>query len=70
MALDQPCFQVGFSADFLDEDGQTAFPNIGLSVLEKQPGVAYRFLEEYRPEYTADQLSDLDVVISLKPRIT
>lgn len=70
MALDRPCFHVGFSADFLDESGQTAFPDIGLSLLEGQRGVSYRFLEEYRPAYTPDQLSELDVLISLKPEIT
>lgn len=43
MAVDQSRFQIGFSADFLKEDGQTAFPDIGLSVLEGKPGVSYRF---------------------------
>ncbi|MDQ2947294.1 MAG: dehydrogenase [Acidobacteriota bacterium] len=65
-----PRFEVAFSADFLNESGQTAFPDIGLSVLKDQPGISYRFLEEYRVAYTTDQISAVDVLISLKPRIT
>ena len=70
MALDHSRFQIGFSADFLDESGRTAFPDIGFSLLEGQAGVSYRFLEEYRPVYTPNQLAGLDVLISLKPRVT
>lgn len=62
-------FEIAFSADFLNESGQTAFPDIGLSVLKDRPGISYRFLEDYRPTYTPDQISAVDVLISLKPRI-
>jgi phosphoglycerate dehydrogenase-like enzyme len=63
-------FRVAFSADFCDERGQLAFPDIGLSLLDAAPGVSYEFLREYRAEYAPDQLADIDVLISLKPRIT
>ena len=63
-------FKVGISADFLDEHGKLAFPDIGLSVLDGVPGLSYEFLKEYRNEYVPEQLRDLDVVISLKPRFT
>ncbi|MDQ2898402.1 MAG: dehydrogenase [Acidobacteriota bacterium] len=62
-------FEIAFSADFLNESGQTAFPDIGLSILKDQPGVSYRFLKDYRAAYTPDQLSAVDVLISLKPRV-
>ncbi len=65
-----PEFRVGFSADFRDDSGALIFPDIGLSLLEKVPNLSYRFVNEYRPEYLPDQLRDLDVLISLKPRIT
>lgn len=63
-------FRVGFSADFCGEDGQLAFPDIGLSLLRGVPGISHEFLHEYRPEYAPSQLQGFDVVISLKPKIT
>ena len=70
MQASEAWFQIGFSADFLKENGEMAFPDIGLSLLEGRAGIAYRFLDEYRPVYAAAQISDLDVLISLKPRVT
>jgi phosphoglycerate dehydrogenase-like enzyme len=63
-------FRVAFSADFLRDDGNLAFPDIGLSLLEKVEGISYQFLRDYRPEYVPTQLDGYDVLISLKPRIT
>ncbi len=63
-------FRVDFSADFCDEQGRLVFPDIGLPLLEGVPGVTHEFLREYRAEYSAEQLSECDVLISLKPRIT
>jgi phosphoglycerate dehydrogenase-like enzyme len=63
-------FVVGYSADFLNESGQTVFPDLGLDMLIGQPGLERRFLIEYLPEYAPGQLGDLDVLISLKPRVT
>lgn len=65
-----PSFQVAFSADFRDEHGHLLFPDIGLSLLDGIPDVAYEFLSQYRPEYPPEQLQNCDVLISLKPRIT
>lgn len=63
-------FRVGFSADFLRDDGGLAFPDIGLSLLDGVDGLTYEFMREYRPEYEPRLLADYDVVISLKPRVT
>ncbi|HET6169693.1 MAG TPA: NAD(P)-dependent oxidoreductase [Terracidiphilus sp.] len=62
-------FRVGFSADFCREDGTLAFPDIGLSLLDR-PGIGHDFLREYRAEYVPAQLEGYDVLISLKPKIT
>jgi phosphoglycerate dehydrogenase-like enzyme len=62
-------FRVGFSADFLRDDGALAFPDIGLALLEGVNGLEYEFIREYRPEYAPEQIADYDVVISLKPRV-
>src|SRR5437763_14825637 len=63
-------FRVGFSADFLNEQGQLIFPDIGSRVFENYPDLQHEFLSEYRPEYLPHQLSGYDVVISLKPKVT
>jgi phosphoglycerate dehydrogenase-like enzyme len=63
-------FRVGFSADFLRDDGALAFPDLGLSLLDGVEGLEYEFLREYRAEYSPGQLSAYDVMISLKPRVT
>jgi phosphoglycerate dehydrogenase-like enzyme len=67
---DSATFRVGFSADFLDDDGKPVFPDIGLGLLEGVPNLRYQFLPEYHAEYTPNQLDDYDVVISLKPKVT
>ncbi len=63
-------FQVAFSADFCREDGDLAFPDLGLSLFDPYPGIDCKFLRDYRPEYEPSQLAGVDVLISLKPRIT
>jgi phosphoglycerate dehydrogenase-like enzyme len=63
-------FSVGFSADFRDPQGRLAFPDIGLSLLYGVPGLSHDFVQEYRAEYSPDQLSQYDVLITLKPKLT
>src|SRR5271170_5838711 len=63
-------FRVGLSADFCDEGGKPVFPDIGLSLLDNVPRISHQFVAEYRAEYTPDQLTDYDVLISLKTKVT
>src|SRR5271154_6533508 len=63
-------FRVGLSADFCDAQGQLVFPDVGLPLLEGIPGVSHDFVREYRAEYSPGQLSQYDVLITLKPKIT
>src|ERR1019366_282311 len=63
-------FKVALSADFLTEERQLIFPDIGLSVLESEPVIDYKFVPDYRAEYVPEQLTGIDVLISLKPRVT
>ncbi len=63
-------FRIGFSADFCDAQGKPVFPDIGLPLLEGVPGISHDFVREYRAEYSPDQLSQYDVLITLKPKIT
>ncbi|MEO7653946.1 MAG: NAD(P)-dependent oxidoreductase [Bryobacteraceae bacterium] len=63
-------FRVGLSADFLDEQRKLIFPDIGLSLLEQDPHIEHRFLDEYHPEYLPSQFDGFDVMISLRPRVS
>jgi D-3-phosphoglycerate dehydrogenase len=63
-------FRVGLSADFRLDDGSLMAPDLGLSLLEDQPGLHYEFLDRYEPEYLPGQLAPYHAVISLKPRVT
>jgi phosphoglycerate dehydrogenase-like enzyme len=63
-------FRVGISADFLDDHRKLVFPDIGLELFSGSSGLSYEFLPEYRPEYVPEQLQHLDVLISLKPRVS
>lgn len=58
------------SADFLDEHGNTVFPDIGLGLLAGRSGIEAEFLREYKAVYNADQLAGGDVLLSLKPKVT
>jgi phosphoglycerate dehydrogenase-like enzyme len=63
-------FRVGLSADFCDDQGKLVFPDIGLALLEGHPGLSYGFIPKYEAEYSPDQITCYDVLISLKPRVT
>lgn len=66
----QSDFRIGFSADFCKDNGELAFPDIGLSTLDGHAGLTHEFLPKYKPEYTPDMLAGYDVLISLKPKVT
>jgi phosphoglycerate dehydrogenase-like enzyme len=62
--------QALLSADFLSEQRQLVFPDIGLDTIQPHPEIASQFLSEYKVEYTPDQLQNADVLLSLKPKVT
>ncbi len=63
-------FHVGLTRDFLAEDGRLAFQDIGLGMLDAEPGVTYSFLPENLPEITPDQIAGFDGVITYLPKWT
>src|SRR5687768_3161282 len=63
-------FQVGLTRDFMTDDGQLTYDDIGLDILEAHPAIQHRFFERHEPTVTAEQLRDFDTVISLTPRYT
>jgi phosphoglycerate dehydrogenase-like enzyme len=67
---DSTAFRVGLSADFCDDQGKLIFPDIGLSLFSGVPRLLHEFLPVYQAEYLPFQLTDYDVLISLKPKVT
>jgi D-3-phosphoglycerate dehydrogenase len=63
-------FRVGLTRDFLKPDGNLAFGDIGLDLLDAAPGVAWEFLAEDARELRADQVRGYDALLVLAPRIT
>src|ERR1700689_202484 len=63
-------FKVALSADFLDENRKPIFPDIGLSTLDAEPVIDHKFVADYQPDYVPSQLTGVDVLIPLKPRVT
>jgi phosphoglycerate dehydrogenase-like enzyme len=74
-------FRIAFTGDFLNEEGQSAYGDISLSLLDRNPYIRYHFLKEHTPkkndasfwsriyslEVTADQIADIDGLVVLRP---
>ncbi len=61
---------MGLTRDFLKPDGTLGFGDVGLSLLDAQPGVRWEFLGEQAPELRPDQLRDYDALLLLGSRVT
>lgn len=63
-------FRVSLTGDFFNADGSTKFPDIGLSVFDDQPSIAWMKFGEHRPVITPDQIADANGVIVLTSAVT
>src|SRR6266576_6911464 len=63
-------FHVALTADFYDSTGTPKYRDIGLSVLDSQPGTEHRVFKEHRKQIGADQIGDAQGVIVLTPAVT
>ena len=61
-------FRVALSADFRKPDGSPSFREFDLSPLEDHPDIDMFYLEP-EPEISASQLTDVDALILLTPRV-
>ena len=61
-------FRVALSADFRKPDGSPSFPEFDLTPLEDHPDVDLFYLKP-EPEISAAQLTDVDALILLAPRV-
>ncbi len=76
-------FRIAFTGDFLNADGVSAYGDIGLAALEA-PYIRNHFLTEHAPrrndpgswshlyslEVTAEQITDIDGLVVLRPWVT
>src|SRR5690349_2027503 len=74
-------FRIAFTGDFLNDEGQSAYGDISLSLLDSKPYIQYHFLKEHTPkkndpsiwerfyalEMTADQIAGTDGLVVLRP---
>jgi phosphoglycerate dehydrogenase-like enzyme len=74
-------FRIAFTGDFLNEEGQSAYGDISLSLLDSKPYVRYHFLKGHTPkkndptfwkriyalEVKAEQITGIDGLVVLRP---
>jgi phosphoglycerate dehydrogenase-like enzyme len=62
-------FRVGFTRDFLSDDGTVRLGDIGLHLLDAAPGIDWEFLPDRAPVLTAAHLRGFDALAVLGPSI-
>ena len=68
--MSSPRFQVAFTRDFLNDTGELAYGDIGLSRLDESPDVEYRFLSESHPVITPEQIAEADGLVTIYGHVT
>ena len=63
-------YQIGLTADFLDDAGNLTYQDIGLTLLEANAGVEHAFFEKHDLEIQPAQIANFDSVLALTPRVT
>jgi phosphoglycerate dehydrogenase-like enzyme len=60
-------FVVGITRDFIGPDGGMSYKDIGLGLIENEPGCVYRFFDEHKNPVSPEQIADCDAVLALTP---
>ena len=63
-------FRVGVTRDFLRPDGSLGFGDIGLNMLDEQPGIVWQYLPENWSELPREVADEYDALLVLAPRVT
>jgi phosphoglycerate dehydrogenase-like enzyme len=63
-------FRLGITRDFLKPDGSLGFGDIGLELLDEQPGLAREFLSEQHGELPREVADQYDALLVLAPKVT
>ena len=67
--MPQP-FRVGLTRDFLNQDGNLSYGDIGLGLLDQAPDVEWEFLPENTLELRPDQIRGYDALLVQSPRVS
>lgn len=70
MSQAERLFRVTLTGDFFQPDGSCLYDDIGLSLLEGQPGIRHARFAEHQREIDPGQIGDAQGVIVLSPRVT
>jgi phosphoglycerate dehydrogenase-like enzyme len=68
--MTQKTFRVAFTRDYLNDSGEVAYGDLGLSRLDESPQVEYHFLDEYRDPVTPEQIKSVDALSIIYPHVT
>ena len=63
-------FKLGLTHDFLNDEGQIGWGDIGLSILDSHPSISWEFLPDYGGELPPEVAEEFDALLVLLPRIT
>jgi D-3-phosphoglycerate dehydrogenase len=63
-------FRLGLTRDFLKPDGSLGFGDIGLSLLDEQPGIEWEFLAQQHAELPRELADQYDALLVLAPKVT
>lgn len=63
-------FSIAVTADFFDAAGKLMYRDIGLSVLERESGIAWRPFAQHLAEIQPEQLAGANAALVLAPRVT
>ncbi|MCG8436960.1 MAG: hypothetical protein MI751_02630, partial [Pseudomonadales bacterium] len=66
----QKMIKAAFTGDYVDENGELAFGDIGLDKLDEAKLVDYSFMKEYHDVLQPGQIADIDVLFLHGPDIT
>ena len=62
--------RIGITRDLFDKDGLFFTPGPGLKLLDEMPNVEWKMFSTFQPIITPEQIKDVDIVISLRPKWT
>lgn len=63
-------FSIAVTADFFDAAGKLMYRDIGLSVVEREAGIAWRPFAQHQTEIQPEQLAGANAALVLAPRVS
>ena len=63
-------FRIGLTSDFLNSNGELAFGDVGLNLLDDSDLVTREFINESVTELTPELIANFDALLLLAPKVT